>query len=172
MLFKDIPKYTRIGSYQVSTPLSFLDKKITEWEQELHLELNPDFQRGHVWTEEQQIAFVEYLIKGGKSAITIYFNHPGWMGSFKGPFVLVDGLQRITSCLKFMRNELPIFDGHYYKDFDDTLSYEVELLINVNNLKKRSEVLQWYIDFNTGGTIHTKEEIEKVKLLLYQENNK
>ena len=24
--------------------------------------LNPDFQRGHIWTEEQQTAYIEYLL--------------------------------------------------------------------------------------------------------------
>ena len=31
------------------------------------LQFNPDFQRGHVWTEGQQIAFMEFLLKGGKT---------------------------------------------------------------------------------------------------------
>ena len=37
-----------------------MDRKRTGRE-EMGLELNPDFQRGHVWTEQQQIAFLEYL---------------------------------------------------------------------------------------------------------------
>jgi len=168
MKFDDIPKFTRLGSYQVNSPLRYLDEKITTWEKEQGLEINPDFQRGHVWTEAQQVAFMEYLLKGGKSAITIYFNQPGWMNKFDGPFVLVDGLQRLTACLKFMRNKLKVF-GSYYKDYEDKMSYDIELLINVNNLKTRKEVLQWYIDFNTGGTAHTNEEIDKVKKLLEAE---
>ena len=59
MKFKDIPKYTRVGSYQVNIPLEALLYQINRYIDELcMLELNPDFQRGHVWTEKQQIAFV------------------------------------------------------------------------------------------------------------------
>jgi len=36
----------------------------------------------------------------------------------------------------------------------------------VNNLKTRKEVLQWYIEFNSGGTVHTDAEIQRVKKLL------
>ena len=38
-----------------------------------------------------------------------------------------------------------------------------------NNLKTRKEVLQWYIEMNNGGTPHTKEEINRVKILLETE---
>ena len=40
------------------------------------------------------------------------------------------------------------------------------LMIHVNNLKTKREVLQWYIDMNAGGTPHTTEEIERVKKLI------
>lgn len=43
---------------------------------------------------------------------------------------------------------------------------EDALRINVNDLKTRDEVLQWYIDINAGGTPHTKEEIERVRAML------
>ena len=46
---------------------------------------------------------------------------------------------------------------------------DVDLLFNVNNLKTKAEVLVWYIEFNTGGTVHTEEEINKVKMLLENE---
>jgi uncharacterized protein with ParB-like and HNH nuclease domain len=137
-------------------------------QKELNLQLNPDFQRGHVWTEEQQIKYIEYLLRGGKSARVIYFNQPGWMHDWKGDFVCVDGLQRITAVIKFMNNEIPAF-GYYYKDFEDK-PHNIDLLFNVNNLKTRKEVLQWYIEFNSAGTVHTDEEINRVKKLLEAES--
>lgn len=170
MRFKDIPKFTSEGSYQVNMPLDYIEKWIDENIKEMDLQLNPDFQRGHVWTEQQQIKYIEYLLKGGKSARIIYFNSPSWMRDFQGEFVCVDGLQRLTSVLKFIRNELPAF-GFYYKDFEDK-PRDIDLLFNVNNLKTRKEVLQWYIEFNTGGTIHTEDEIDRVKKLLEEENQK
>ncbi|MDD4779154.1 MAG: DUF262 domain-containing protein [Tissierellia bacterium] len=171
MKYKDISQFTAVGSYEINMPLRYLKAKIDEWVNDTvftPLQLNPDFQRGHVWTEEQQIKYLEYLLKGGKSARVIYFNHPNWQGSYIGEFVCVDGLQRLTACIRFLDNEIPAF-GTYYNDFEDKIPFDINLLFNVNNLKTRKEVLQWYIEFNTGGTVHTEEEIERVKRLLKKE---
>lgn len=75
----------------------------------------------------------------------------------------MDGLQRITAYMRFYNNEIPAF-GHYYKEFEDRPKNWIKL--NVNNLKTRKEVLTWYLEMNTGGTPHSKEEIEKVQRLL------
>lgn len=48
--FKDIPQFTSSGSYQVNYPLTSLVKYIEEEVNEMGLQLNPEFQRGHVWT--------------------------------------------------------------------------------------------------------------------------
>lgn len=168
MKFKDIPKLTSDGTYQTNVSLEYAVKWIDEQITDCGLQLNPDFQRGHVWTQEQQIKYIEYLLRGGKSARTIYFNQSGWMRDFKGDFVCVDGLQRLTAVIKFINNEIPVF-GYYYNEFEDRL-HNVDLIFNVNNLKTRKEVLQWYIEFNSGGTIHTEEEINRVKKLLEQES--
>ena len=80
-------------------------------------------------------------------------------------FVCVDGLQRITAVLRFLNNEIKAF-GYYYNEYEDKLPFEVDLLININNLKTEKEVLQWYVDLNEGGTPHTSEEIDKVKQMI------
>lgn len=170
MKFKDIPKLTNIGGYQVNINLKYLLSTLKGYEED-GLQYDPDFQRGHVWTEQQQIAFIEFLLRGGNTGRIIYFNHPGWMGNWKGDFVVVDGLQRLTACKKFLNNEIPAF-GHYYNEYEDRIPSDADLIFNVNNLKTRKEVLQWYIEFNSGGTIHTEEEINKVKKLLEDEIKK
>jgi len=170
MKYSEIPQLTSVGSYQINICLSEVVDTVNSWTEKHGLELNPDFQRGHVWNEEQQIAFVEFMLRGGKSAKVIYFNHPGWMDDWKGNrnMVCVDGLQRLTACMRFINNEIPVF-GHYYKEFEGWMPLDIDLLFNVNNLKTKAEVLIWYIEFNTGGTVHTEEEINRVKELLDNE---
>lgn len=80
-------------------------------------------------------------------------------------FVCVDGLQRVTAVLKFINNEIKVF-GSFYKEFKDHLPSNAELLINVNNLQTEKEVLQWYVDMNSGGTPHTNDKIERVKKMI------
>lgn len=149
-----------------------LVKYIEEEIRDESLQLNPKFQRGHVWTEEQQIAWLEYHLRGSRSGNTIYLNNPFCInvigpkqGEYKD-YVCVDGLQRITAVQKFIYNEIKVF-GSYYKEFEDSLRLLPNMMIlNVNNLKTRKEVLQWYIDMNSGGTPHDDNEIEKVKRMI------
>lgn len=168
MRFKDIPQFTREGSYEVDFELDRIEHTIDRYKSEYNLDMDPDFQRGHVWTEEKQIAYIEFILRGGRSARVIYFNCPGWMGNFDGPFVLVDGKQRLQAALRFVRGEIPAF-GLYLSQYSDTPPHTAGFRFNINNLKTRRQVLQWYLDLNTGGVIHTTEEIEKVRRLLAAE---
>ena len=168
MRFQDIKTFPRC-THRVNLGWEVLQDTLTRYDDKsvkgwLGLDMNPDFQRGHVWTRQQQIEYVEYRLMDGPSGKDIYFNHPNWRSNFKGQMVLVDGLQRITAALLFMENSLPAF-GLYRKEYEGRLPAHVEFILHVAELQTTAEIYQWYIDFNAGGTPHTKEEIEKVKRL-------
>jgi uncharacterized protein with ParB-like and HNH nuclease domain len=173
--FSDIPKFTQRPAYHVNYYLDAIESAILRDINELGLQLNPDFQRGHVWTREQQIAYIEYLLRGGQSGRDFYFNRIGEMHDFcnlKADFVCVDGLQRITAILAFLRNEIPVFNS-YLRDFQQPLRLaDVMFSFNVNDLKTRKDVLIWYLEMNSGGTPHTQDELLRVKKLLLQEEEK
>lgn len=168
--FEDIPQFTRNGSYQVDIDIKRFPNWIKKEQTEANLQLDPDFQRGHVWTEEQQTAWLEFFMRGGKTGNILYFNCPSWHlpvedGAYD-EYVCVDGLQRITAIQRFINNEIKIF-GSYFKEFKDPISLNrIPIKININDLKTKKEVLQWYIDMNSGGTPHTDEEINRVKKIL------
>ena len=169
--FKDIPQFTSDGCYQVNYPLTSLVKYIEEEIRDAGLQLNPEFQRGHVWTEEQQIAWLEYHLRGGKSGNTIYLNNPcqhsGQIPN-KGKYVCVDGLQRITVAQRFIHNEIRVF-GSYFREYEDRIRVlPATMILNVNDLKTEKEVLQWYVDMNAGGTPHTSDEIERVRRMIQE----
>ena len=171
--FADIPQFTSDGSYQVNYPLTSLVKYIEEEVEEMGLQLNPEFQRGHVWTEQQQIAWIEYHLRGGKSGNIIYLNNPLWRSMLDpkpGDYtdsVCVDGVQRITAAQKFVHNEIKVF-GSYFDEYEDKLRLvnNNTLILNVNDLKTEREVLQWYLDMNSGGTPHSQEEINRVRKMM------
>ena len=169
MRFSDIPQFTRPGTYEVDIPLTYIERQLKSFDEEYTLVLNPDFQRGNVWTEEQQIKFLEFFFRGGKTAKVIYFNCGVWDGDKNETdipeMVCVDGLQRLTTFLRFIHNEIPVF-GHYYREFTDSGRTLYSIKINVNSLKKKKDVLKWYIEMNTGGTVHSDEEINRVKKLM------
>lgn len=145
------------------------------------LELNPEFQRGHVWNLDKQIAFVENLLRGIDINKTIRFNdltmrsHDNADEILKNKIICIDGLQRLTAIIDFV-------DGKY-KVFNNQLSYE-DILNNPDKPSMRrifnsallqfeflqitsyKEVLEYYIDLNFGGVAHTSADIQIAKDIL------
>lgn len=169
--FRDIPQFTRMGCYHCHMAWDHLSDQVKSWMEDYNLQLNPDFQRGHVWSKDHQIKYVEFKLRGGYGSDQVYFNCPGWQRGVAKDLILVDGLQRITAVLHFMDGTIPAF-GHLYDEYEDRIDMlQHRFSFNINDLKTRAEVLQWYIDLNTGGVVHTTEEITKVKELLEREMN-
>lgn len=147
-----------------------------------YLDLNPIFQRGNVWTLEQQIAFVENFLRRPQAVNkNIYFNdgyvfnkleknqENDWLA---GKRVCLDGLQRITALLDFIDGKFTCFDGQVtwekIQNSPNQRSIIGECYLDFHDLtlKTNQEVADFYIDFNAGGTPHSKEEIERVRNLL------
>lgn len=177
--FSDIPQYTRGSCYHINCGWSYLEELLNGYIKESNLNLDPDFQRAHVWDENKQKRYVEYVLRGGSSGKELYFNCVNWSIGISGEFVIVDGKQRLEAVRKFMRNELEIFDNGLIKnkkplkfsDFGEKLRItKADFQININDLATRKEVLQWYLDLNEGGVVHTSEELNKVKKLLAHED--
>jgi hypothetical protein len=166
-------------AYTVDWPLSNLEKTLAGIEADIVgaggvFELEPDFQRGHVWSDAQRSAFVEALIRGTASG-RILFNCPGWERSVPGgdiaeqTFQCIDGLQRLTAVRKYLAGEILVFGGRSVRDFKGT-PFDVERLsfrlqIGIYDFSTRAELLQFYLDLNAGGTVHSAQEIERVRQL-------
>jgi len=166
--FQDIPQFTKQGSWECDFQLDGLWHQVVKWQEEDGLDLDPYFQRAHVWTESQQIAWLEFFLRGGKSGRVLFFNHPGWFRDWKGTPVIVDGKQRLEAIRRFIHDEIRVF-GSLRSEFTDTLRMTHTMKLNMNDLRTRAEVLQWYVEFNSGGTPHTIEEIDRVRELLAKE---
>jgi len=68
--------------------------------------------------------------------------------------------------MRFLNNEIRVF-GSFYKEYTDKLdSIRHSVRIHINDLKTRKEVLQWYLEMNSGGIPHAKAELERVRKLL------
>lgn len=164
--FREIKQFTKAPDYNVDIFLPEVEHQINRYITNYKLDLSPDFQRKHVWTKEQQTKYIEFLLKGGTSSRIIYFNCPGFrQGHAKQPMVIVDGKQRIQAIIEFLNSRIKAFN-HFYSDYEDNLSSIITVKFSINELEKRSEILQWYLDINTGGTIHSTEEIKYVQELL------
>jgi hypothetical protein len=170
--FSDIPRFTEGGSWECDFRLDSVVRFVEEHQTGFGLDIDPDFQRGHVWNEAQQTAWLEFYLRGGKTGRVLYFNCPTWhMAPPKTgyrDFVIVDGKQRLQAITRFVRDEIKVF-GSYRSEYEDDIRVHNSIRINVNDLKTRAAVLRWYIEFNSGGVIHSDEEINRVRALLAEE---
>ncbi|MGL5960553.1 MAG: DUF262 domain-containing protein [Cetobacterium sp.] len=169
--FRDIPnKYTTTGNWECAFSFKgvvdfFFSEDKGGWKKDTQ----PPFQRELVWSEEQKIGWVEHILKGGKSASVFYCNAPSWNGrrqdgKWNDYLQLIDGQQRLSAVKDFVEGKLKVFGKFYYKDI--FLRAHSPLRINVNDLQTDKEVLNLYLEMNSGGTNHTKEELEKVQNMI------
>lgn len=166
MKFADIPQFPQ-SYYQVNVEFNRLYDSIERWsERDSPVILNPEWQRGHVWSVAQQERFVEYFLKGGRTGRDIYFNCSSWMDKYNTPIYCVDGLQRITAMKEFVDNNIKAF-GCYYNEFEDSCGMvDNTFVVHMLKLKSKRDLLQVYVDFNSGGTPHNPKEIDRVKKML------
>lgn len=167
------------AAYTVDWHLGMLEETLRDLESSMReaggsFELSPDFQRGHVWTDAQRTAFVEALIRKTATG-RILFNCPGWsrsahdaQGIKENTFQCIDGLQRLTAVRKFLAGEISVFGGMLAQDLKgspfDPARYRLQ--IGIYEFTSRTDLLQFYLDLNAGGTVHAPQEIERVRALL------
>lgn len=172
--FQEIPQLIGFGNYSVTITFDSILRTLETYKSECLLDLDPEFQRGYVWTEQQKERYVEFLLKGGNSARDILFNYAFWnvkrqMKPSKDPLlnrmVIVDGKQRLSAIAGFMEDKVKAF-GSYYSEFTGHLRCVNYLTFHINELGTRKEVLEWYLQLNSGGTVHTEDELTKVKRLI------
>ena len=165
--FQDIPPLAE-GNYRADIPLDHIEKQLEQYAKYPGLDLDPDYQRVHVWSQAQQEAFVEHLLKGGKNNV-IRLNSVNWRSPTAkwGPVQLVDGKQRLTATLLFMENRLRAF-GSLLREFRDQVPMTDHLTLVINHLPDRASVLRWYLEINEGNVAHTRAELQKVRDMLLE----
>ncbi len=162
MKFEDIETFPR-ATYKVNIFWSYLKEWLNSQGESFDLQLDPPFQRGYKWTDHQKTSYIEYRLRGGFSGKDLFWNCPGWQGSSdKGdPLQLVDGKQRLNAVLEFLDNKVTVFDGVKLSDFDGKIpGMRYDFVFHINNLESQSEVVDWYLGLNTGGSIHTEEDLK------------
>lgn len=147
--------------------IDFLCKHINQGD----LDMDPSYQRSHVWTLEQQQNFVGFLLEGGRAPEAFVRE----LSYDKPPFMeVVDGKQRMTALYKWWMGEiagrLPTTgDLVWAKDFDlvETRFCKREMNTSVQFLRGTDEeIMRVYLRLNRGGTVHTTDELSKVERLI------
>ena len=118
---------------------------------------------------------VGHLIEGGATPMLIINRDP----SYQRHDEVVDGKQRITAVYRWMKGEIPaeLTDGRmvYLTDLDELgQKYITGMTGAVQDIGyvqlNRAGVLRLYLRLNRGGTVHSDEEISRVRALLAEES--
>ncbi|MCC8363269.1 DUF262 domain-containing protein [Lysobacter sp. A6] len=95
------------------------------------LDLNPPYQRRSVWNQEFKDYFVDTVLLNYPAPAIFLFEDISSDG--RSVYHVVDGKQRLTTLLEFIRGDFPVRDksnvaaakGKYFKNLDDALKKQV-----------------------------------------------
>lgn len=170
MKFTEIEKFP-FPSYNVHIPWGMLKASLEEHYasgSQYKLDLDPPFQRGYKWSEKQKTEYIEFQLKGGYTGKDIYFNCPKWMHwsdytkehGVVPTMELVDGKQRLNAVLEFLEGKVLAF-GQTVDQFEEPIRMcKCNFNFYVCNMEKREDIIKWYIAMNTGGSIHTENDLK------------
>ena len=137
-----------------------------------NVDMNPDYQRSHVWSREQRQEYIGFILQGGTTP-PIVINKTNEVDC-----AVVDGKQRLTSICKWLDGEFPalthdrreVHVEQFREDKTSWIGLNTSITIEVGFVDlTRAEVLDYYLRLNSGGTVHDEEEIERVRELLEEE---
>lgn len=157
IFYQDIPQISS-AHYIIDVWLEELPHTIDFYKKWWNLNMSPEYQRWYVWTEEQRIKYVEYFLKWGRSWREIYLNCPRWQRNAEKKMEVVDWKQRLSALLDYLDNKFPAF-WHYHKEYSWFMQCP-SLKIHINDLENPKDIVQWYLDMNTGWAIHTEEDLK------------
>lgn len=135
------------------------------------VDINPDYQRGNVWTQEQEEKLIDSIFNQINIGAFI-FAQKNWSKGFDvvdDMYEIVDGKQRITAILHFVQGKIKYKGLFYYEmhPFNRRFFESTQILMGELNFRNKSydkkEVLENFIRLNESGSSMDKEIIEKAK---------
>lgn len=121
--------------------------------------ITPQFQRANTkWTREMQVNFVENVISGYRGEILMYCIDDDDLPTSNA--YLLDGLQRLTAWVSFMKGEFKVF-GQFYFDQINSRQYlrRTDITIKFYNFESEKEACEFYIQMNKNIT-HSPQDLE------------
>lgn len=123
------------------------------------LNIRPEFQREFVYTQAQQEAVIDTILKDCNLGLFTWFENDG-----HGSYECGDGQQRTLSVCRFISGRFPIvwegkpmFFFNLSKELQDKImEYEVYVVIVSGT---SSEKLEWFKRINTAGAVLTQQEL-------------
>lgn len=159
-----MPERERLGAYSMSTmafPMSQskdLTVTIPAYSRSVMGFCLPSWQRGFIWTEAQQIAFIESAWLGLNLG-TFTYN----VGPINHPLdnLLIDGQQRLRAIECYLTDQFPVFGFRWSEvtDIDRRIWSFTTIFANYRTeTTDESYLRDYYNMMNFGGTPHNEDE--------------
>jgi len=130
------------------------------------IDLNPEYQRGNVWTQSQKVALIHSIMREISIGTFVAIKRPYEEG--EKCYEMLDGKQRLLAILDFRENRLSYL-GKRWMDLhpSDQLSFDNRTIsyaeiTNIDRIKK----LDTFLKLNTYGKPQSEEHLKNVKDLL------
>lgn len=125
----------------------------------------PPWQREVVWSEAQQVRFIEGIFLGLGTGYYVVHGLDWEIDGTRKPMSgwLLDGQQRLTAIDRFVKNEFAIFDNIRYDDLDVATRRRRFLHVNfpcqeIPYQPDEARLKELYDRLNFGGTPHTAQD--------------
>lgn len=129
------------------------------------LDMDPDYQRGYVWTDEDKVNLIDSVFNNidiGK----FVFVHNEYMDEYL--YEILDGKQRVRALLDYYENRFP-YKGKYFNDLSlrDQFWF-CQRTISVAEVDKtnRKALLQYFLMLNTAGKTMAKEHLNTIRQMV------
>lgn len=127
----------------------------------------PHYQRAAVWTPQQQAAFVGYVLEGGRTT-TVFVREVDTDSGIQDE--LVDGQQRLRALCAFEDGLIPaVFPRSglcAWKSKMTWSGWRTKSFPTCRFTGTDQEAMSLYLSLNSGGTVHTPEELDRVRRLI------
>jgi hypothetical protein len=154
--------------YCVNIPLGRLRENLDLYK----TNMCPNYQRDYVWNIEQKQNFVGAFLENCKSIPPIWMN---WVSidHNRSHSEVVDGKQRINACLNWLDGDFeaicPCGETVAFKDLNKVDIRNINMSVTfVWNFVELSDidVMKYYLKLNSGGTVHSADDLNKVKNMI------
>lgn len=161
----NVPSYRRVIASNSS--IGSLARSV--WEQGMND--HPDYQRGYVWTPEDEYRFLESVFSGRNLGAFVILNK-----KYPEPYEVFDGKQRLNAFNKLTSGQIS-YKGYFWHQMSGLDRYQAEdrsVLITIleGDQFSHTELLQMFMELNYSGVPQTQDHLSHVRELLEKELEK
>lgn len=164
LTYQNMPSHRVHPVQSYTVQIQDLKKTLVFMADGMRVELDPEYQRGYVWSEDQKERYVEHFFSSGMSGMDIYWNCPNWTHQGETEqddtvIEILDGKQRLNAMLGYLDDKVKCY-GKYCSEIGGHPRPFFSFTFHVLEFKTREQVVQWYLGMNNGGTVHTDDDLD------------